>query len=316
MRKTFLKAAIVILSGIVLSASSVFAADGFGRAATGGAGGKAVTVTNAAQLTTYATAAAPYIITVSGTITLSDNLHITSNKTIQGANTHALINGDFYLKPGVNNVIIQKLNFTNPSGVGDKDGISVKGATNVFITKCSFNNCKDGECDITEKSDFVTVSYCSFTYTTQSAHDFCMLIGASDSMPGDAGKLHVTVHHCWFNTHCYERMPSVRYGRVHVYNNYYSCPGNLYCIRSRISAQVLVENSYFDHVNVPMTIYVTTGVKGLLRAVGNILDHCTLSGPSDTEAPGTDHVFAPPYSYTLQTAAAAKLSVMASAGNR
>ncbi len=111
---------------IVIMVSSAIAADGFGGNATGGAGGTAVTVTGAADFTTYATSSSPYIITVSGTITLTGNVLVQSNKTIQGINESATINGNLKLAgSGVSNVIIQYLNITNPAAVGDKDGITI-----------------------------------------------------------------------------------------------------------------------------------------------------------------------------------------------
>jgi pectate lyase len=323
MKRISSKSAVALFACTLLGiGSQALASDGYAGNVTGGAGGTSVTATTAAQLIADVASTSPMIITVSGTITLSDNCRVASNKTIQGANSSATINGDLFIGPGstsgtpTTNVIVQNLTLTDPNGVGDSDGISVKnGSNHIFITHCTFTDCKDGSCDITEKSDFVTLSWCLFKYPTLTGHDFCDLIGASDSQTGDAGKLHVTMHHNWYSSGCHERMPSDRYGTVHVYNNYYNCTGNLYCVRSRIDAQVLCENNYFDGVTVPMTIYVTSGTKGKLKATGNTLVNCTLTNGTDTEAPGTDSVFTPPYSYTLDPAANVKAEVMASAGH-
>jgi pectate lyase len=302
---------------LAFAAVSARAADGYGGSATGGAGGTAVTVTTTAQLTQYATATGKYIITVSGTITLPDNLHVTSNKTIQGANTSATINGDLFLGSGSSsgtptvNVIVQNLNFTNPNGVGDHDGISVKNnAANIFITHCTFSDCKDGSLDITEKSDNVTVSWCRFRYPTIVGHDFVNLVGASDSQTGDAGKLHCTFHHNWYDAGCVERMPRVRFGRVHVYNNYYGCAGNNYCVGVGEASQILVENDYFDGVTLPWKNYSKT-VQGLIHwNTGNVFVNTTIP----TWAPNST-VFTPPYSYTLTAGSSVKSTVTASAGN-
>ncbi len=64
----------MLLIMIIILPSSIFAQDGFGRNATGGSGGASVTVTNASEYITYATSPLPYIITVSGTITLTTPL--------------------------------------------------------------------------------------------------------------------------------------------------------------------------------------------------------------------------------------------------
>ena len=76
----------------------------------------------------------------------------------------------------------------------------------------------DGLLDITNASDRVTVSWNRFFN-----HDKVMLIGSSDSAPGDVGRLRVTLHHNHFEN-VGQRAPRVRYGQVHVYNNYYVIP--------------------------------------------------------------------------------------------
>jgi hypothetical protein len=136
-----------------------------------------------------------------------------------------------------------------------------------------------------------------------------MLIGADDASTGDRGKLHVTVHHNWWSTLAVERMPSVRYGRVHVFDNYYNTPGNNYNIRSRIEAEVLIQNNSFENVDDPYVIYVTTGITGKIHASGNQFVNTT--GTIDD---GNDTVFTPPYAYALDSAASVKSIVSAGAG--
>ena len=76
----------------------------------------------------------------------------------------------------------------------------------------------DGLVDITNASDRVTVSWNRFL-----EHDKVMLIGSSDNAPADVGRLRVTLHHNHFDN-VGQRAPRVRYGQVHVYNNYYVVP--------------------------------------------------------------------------------------------
>ncbi len=120
-------------------------------------------------------------------------------------------------------------------------------------------------------------------------------------------------------------MPSVRFGRVHVFDNYFNAPGNNYCIRTRINAEVLVENNYFENVKNPWERYVTSagGTPGKLRAAGNIEVNTTWyvnpapdgDGNQSFLIPGNDVVFTPPYAYTLESGSSVKASVMAGAGN-
>jgi len=69
--------------------------------------------------------------------------------------------------------------------------------------------------DITNASDLVTVSWNRFRN-----HDKTMLIGSSDSASADRGKLRVTFHHNSFES-LGQRAPRVRFGQVHVFNNFY-----------------------------------------------------------------------------------------------
>ena len=225
------------------------AADGFATVngmTTGGAGGPTVTVTTAADLDFYGTQPGPYIIQIQGTIDLSNlanSLHATSNKTFVGLGANATVIGGFGFY-GVSNIIVQNLTITNSINVGEGDGITIKNAAHhIWVDHCTLFDCPDGEIDITVGSDYVTISWCKFYYTVNTSHDFVNLIGASDS---DSGNYYVTFHHNWWSTLCVERMPSVRFGHAHIYNNYYNTPGNNYNIRVRIASECLIENNYFE----------------------------------------------------------------------
>ena len=281
------------------------AADGFGMYTTGGEGGDIVTVDNAADFKGLVeTVDVPYVVQVSGIVNLSSvggKVSIRSDKTIRGTDPNATIVGQLGFKKGSSNVIFERLTITNPDDYGEGDGVSLKeDIQNVLITKCTFYDCDDGCLDITRRSDLITVSWCRFYFTAPNADTSRVsLIGSSDDATDDLGKLHITFHHNWFSTLCWQRIPSVRYGRVHIYNNYYNCPGNLYGIRSRIQAQCLIENNYFDGVHDPYYIYISDPEEtiGKIKATGNVLANCT--GRVDD---GDDDVFVPPYSYTLDDA--------------
>jgi pectate lyase len=119
------------------------------------------------------------------------------------------------------------------------DSISVNGGKRVWIDHCSFSDGDrsdklfppvfpfpqneitqkvqhhDGTVDITNGANFVTISYSIF-----KDHDKAFLIGGSDSSKIDTGKLNVTIHNNYFDN-VGQRMPRVRFGKVHTYNNYF-----------------------------------------------------------------------------------------------
>ena len=100
----------------------------------------------------------------------------------------------------------------------------------------------DGLLDITNASDYVTVSWNRF-----ENHDKVMLIGSSDSASADRGKLNVTLHHNLFEN-VGQRAGRVRFGKVHIYNNFYriSNPENyVYTWGDGVESAVFAENNFF-----------------------------------------------------------------------
>ncbi len=112
------------------------------------------------------------------------------------------------------------------------DTASVIGSTNVWFDHDTFSDGNDhdssqplcfgrpyqwhdGLLDITKASDLVTVEYSVF-----ADHDKTMLIGSTNTVGADVGKLRVTLHHNRF-ANVGQRAPRVRFGQVDVYDNYY-----------------------------------------------------------------------------------------------
>ena len=67
-------------------------------------------------------------------------------------------------------------------------------------------------------------------------HDKTMLIGSDPSHIGDRC-IRVTIHHCFFDG-TKQRHPRVRYGKVHLYNNYTRNWG-IYAVCASVESQVL-----------------------------------------------------------------------------
>ena len=141
--------------------------------------------------------------------------------------------------------------------------LRLKGATHIWIDHNTFSDGSnpddysikyfgrhyqqhDGAMDITNASDLVTVS---FNYYHD--HDKTTLIGGSDEFNGDIGKERITFHHNYYKN-IVQRAPRVRYGQVHMYNNYYEGTVNhasypfLYTMGVGYSSQIYAQNNYFN----------------------------------------------------------------------
>lgn len=264
---------------------------------TGGSGGTTTTVTTVSAFTTAVGSASPMVVLFSNPLNVGAFSGIKNNKTIIGLGTNATLLGDLQLFK-VTNVVVQNVFFTNPSEVGDADGITMQCGQHIWIDHCTFYDTGDGALDLTHACDFDTVSYSKFYYTTNTGHDFVNLVGHSDNNAAeDTGKLHITFHHNWWSTLCVERMPRVRFGRIHSYNNYFNAPGNNYCIRASITSEVLVVKNVFENVDTPYEYFASssgTGSQiGKIFASSNAFINCTGTGTF------SDTVFTPPYAFTM-----------------
>jgi pectate lyase len=302
---------------------------GFGRNATGGAGGPEVVVTSAAELIAAAASPEPLIITVQGTIVHDVSggddgarIWVASNKTIQGANAQALVDANFNIREATN-IIFRNLNLQNPEGKGTGDAVEfTESCSDIWIDHVTFLQSADGSLDFKRGSDNITVSWCKFAYTSATHdHNYANLIGHTDTWTEDRGKLRVTMHHNWYAENVIERMPRVRYGQVHVFNNYYSSARTNYVIGVGVEAQILLEASYFENQGnqtwfnwfEPNKCDTPCADGKIQWTDDNVFDNTNVS----TWAPNSD-VFDPPYPYrhVLQSAAEAKRYVMERAGVR
>jgi pectate lyase len=270
----------------------------------GGKNGSYIYVNTAAAFISAAQASTPAIIVVSGTNLPIGYVLVGSDKTIIGDN--ASVVGTLRIQG--TNVIIKNLTISNPGVAGTGDGISIAGGKNVFITHCTIYDCSDGEIDITKGADFVTVEWCKFYYNQQTAHSFVNLVGA-DNLDPDQGKLNTTFHHNYYWKNCDARMPRIRFGRVHVYNNvmdsYTNHEVSAY-IEACIGSQVLIENNTFLSGEDAWA----RREDGKLKAVGNTFGLNWFDG---VPTGGNDVVFTPPYSYTIDSVSTLS-NVIATAG--
>ncbi|MFI6507800.1 polysaccharide lyase family 1 protein [Streptosporangium sp. NPDC050855] len=270
---------------------------------TGGAGGRTVTVTDAASFLEYIDSKETLIIRVAGTIEISSKQGVRPNKTIIGVGTSGHITGgglDFYRSY---NVIVRNIRFTE----AEDDAINVgRESHHIWIDHNTFSGAVDGSIDVVRGADYVTVSWNHFDHADKS-----MLISHSDGAAGtDIGHLKVTIHHNFFDN-SRQRHPRIRFGEpVHVFNNYFL--GNeLYGVASTENAGVVVEGNYFQ--DVPHPLYSASGYadSGPGRAVqrNNIFVN---SGTPETAGTVVEpRTF---YAYTVDPPAGVPASVRSGAG--
>jgi pectate lyase len=291
---------------------------------TGGAGGPTNTVTTGAEFRSWCLSNFPMVIQVQGSLNLgSSTVYIRSDKTILGLGTNATLLGNIKMAE-VSNVVVRNVFISNPTGIGDNDDITIQDARHIWIDHCTLSDSIDGLCDIVDASDYVTFSWNKLVYTSDTGHNLSCLVGHDDNNAArDSGKLHVTYHHNWWSALCIERMPRVRFGEVHAYNSYFnpspdgSTITNHYCLRAAIGAQLLIENNNFENAANPWERFVTTGSNGLARATNNITNNCIFVDAwteGATVIPGTNDVFAPPYSYVMEPPADIPSTVTNNAG--
>lgn len=208
-------------------------------------------------------------------------IRVGSNTTIVGLGKKATVLGAWFDIRGTanvpnsrSNIIIRNLTFqdtydcfpewsptdgANGAWNALYDSISLRDTNNVWIDHNTFEDrttsddklpnyfgvlyqVHDGLLDITNASDLVTVSWNRFRN-----HDKMMLIGSSDSAAADRGKLRVTLHHNMFDN-IGQRAPRVRFGQVHVYNNFYRIerlPTYNYSWGVGIESAIYAENNFF-----------------------------------------------------------------------
>ena len=284
---------------------------------TGGDGATLVEVATLGDLVREAGSDEPRVIVVNGVLGDGSRVTISSNKTVLGA-ISAEIRGGLRVD-GASNVIVRNLKVVGNncsespddcSGGADAFGIG-DGAHHVWVDHCDISDGSDGNLDVNDGADYVTISYTKFSYSGQrpGAHQFSNLVGSGDDVPTDAGRLRVTYHHNWWADNVHERMPRVRYGAVHVFNNLYTAVGNNYCIGLGYYANVLSEHNAFVGVQDPIQALKYSNEESVLVSHGDLF--FDTSGAHEGK-PGTS--FEPPYSYELDEAASVDPSVRNNAG--
>jgi pectate lyase len=270
---------------------------------TGGAEGKIVgvdaTKSNAlAEFSMYATdkTPGPLTIVVEGMISIpatpdggdtgGEQIRISANKTVIGADANSGFFGGGLSMKGVSNVILRNLTIGRPNTNGAIDAIHIEGSSQIWIDHCDLSSngptpdagaSYDDLVGISDKSDFVTISW-----THYHDHEDSGLIGRSDSSDAEAediDKNHVTYDHDLFTN--LRTGPRIRFGTVHVLNTTFDHVAN-YAIAATDGAHVLIEGNVFYNVAPPVqpnanfgpvtTILDSPAFAGYVDLIGNLSD--------------------------------------------
>ena len=203
-------------------------------------------------------------------------LEIPSNTTILGKDLNSkgggktLSGGGLKAKKGSENIVIRYVNFEDaydyfPSWSGEwnteLDNLVFEGTQNVWVDHCTFsdgNNIEtaktsqdknnpihhDGLLDIKKGANNISISNSVFKDHTKS-----ILIGHSDSSEStDAGQFKITMYGNYFEN-CNQRLPRVRFGQLHSYNNYYygsKLDSVKYVFGAGYKSTILSEDNIFD----------------------------------------------------------------------
>lgn len=273
-----------------------------------------------------------------------------SNTTLIGMGSDTkLVNANIVIN-GVQNVIVRNLNIQAPCDIApvwdpddgsagnwnsEYDGITVLASKNVWIDHNVFTDapttddklptekgrlkqCHDGALDVKNGSDYVTISNNRF-----ELHQKNNLIGSSDSRTTDDGHLTVTfVGNHFLNVS--ERAPRVRFGKVHIYNNYFegsrshAVYPHHYSIGVGYLAKIISQNNAFDVAGASSCTNIVSN-PGSSSKKGAIIDNGSLLNGAALDMAGKCSFsnavgWSLPYTVTPLDASAVKASVLNNAG--
>ncbi|MFE4455680.1 polysaccharide lyase family 1 protein [Streptomyces sp. NPDC056796] len=341
--------ALAAATGVVLSMPEAASAAATGSATgyatqnggtTGGAGGTTVRATTGTAihqaLCGRASSSTPIIIEVEGTINHGNTAKVSgdscntaagvielkqiSNVTLVGVGSGAVFDQLGIHVRQSSNIIIQNVTVKNvkksgspTSNGGDAIGME-SDVRNVWVDHTTLeasggeSEGYDGLFDLKANTQYVTLSYSTLRNSGRGG-----LVGSSET---ELSNGFITYHHNLYEN-IDSRVPLLRGGIAHIYNNYY-VKLNESGINSRAGARAKVDNNYFKNSkDVLGTFY--TDAAGYWQVSGNTFDNVTWSAPGKENNPAgpdpkSNTSVSIPYSYTLDDASCVPATVTATAG--
>ena len=206
-----------------------------------------------------------------------------------------------------NNVIVQNLKIHEVAY--PNDALTLDNVNHGWVTHCELYSTigsgvgydtYDGLLDVKNGSRYITISW-------NRLHDHMkvMLFGHTDNASSQTidEKLRVSLHHNYvYNTD--GRNPSLRWGAVHSYNNYFNGITD-YGMAVRRYAHVKIENNVYKNVKEPIAtdnFIVDAGDDGSVCESGSLFIGCGPNSITKTDCSWWNSTTLP-YSYTLTPAA-------------
>lgn len=267
-------------------------ADGL-NGTTGGGTGRIVHVNSRQQLETLCASTEPLTIIIDKDIkgdakARHDFIRVASNKSIIGAGkgvTLSFLGFDFKQQ---HNIIIRNLRITK----ANPDALAFRSCHHVWVDHCDLSDCDDGLLDYTLGSSYLTVSY-----TRLSNHDKVSICCSGTGHAEDYNRQRNTYHHCWFTDNV-QRNPRIGYGRLHVFNTYYT-DISLYCIGYFCRAKAISERNYFMRCKGPYRQMYSddsnSAYYGELFSLGDYQEQCEAKSQPTATSLSDDDI--PPYIY-------------------
>jgi pectate lyase len=269
----------------------------------GGALGDTIEAKTISDLKTYLGDSSPHIVKFAGEFVGPDTIFVKSNKTFLGIDSTSHLRNIEVRINQARNVILRNITVSH---VHPKDAFAINDKSqNIFIDHCEAYSQRgdndgngigdeeadkdwyDGLLDIKNQSSFITVSGSSF-----HDHYKVCLMASNDAAFADS-IARITFHHNYF-FNCSSRLPMIRFGKAHIFNNYYKDCHN--AVDSRMGAWVRVEGNYFDNVYNPV-FDQGSAVAGRAQLIDNIF----ANGSGTPSLPVCD--LQVPYLYTLDPTA-------------
>ncbi|MDE6418325.1 MAG: hypothetical protein K2K49_03860, partial [Duncaniella sp.] len=115
----------------------------------------------------------------------------------------------------------------------------------IWVDHCGFTDGMDGNLDVINNSDFVTISDTYFRYTDKSYnHPLSNLNSGTEITDGSPQKNNISWIRCLWGEGCLGRMPLTDLGIHHILNCYWDCTKGT-CIDAHKKSRLLIEKSYF-----------------------------------------------------------------------